>query len=300
MMNIRQYTLLCLLALTWSGCASMKAYLPKKKRTHREIKAAIATAEKEKKLDELRTACKTGKMGEDDIKYHRTDTCKATGRLMAEEMATVDCKEITTYWENAKKMNSKIKEIVYDAYGLRAAACDKWGIVFEDLMHWGQLNKGAMGYKLLVKIADAPLPLESKFLEYLKTQTSPLNSKNSWYAMAHYIMWRADQNKGESCGAYATSANKLNAGGQHYMLQYFNIKNCKDGISLALRSLAAENPDTRSLACRYLGKHGEGKHIKKLSVLAGRDGYRITRNYRVVYPVRDTCNNAIAKIKVRQ
>lgn len=278
----------------------MKAYMPKKKRSSKELTQAIETAEKEKNIDLLRTACKTGKLGEDSLKYHPSDTCKATGRLMAEEMASVDCKEISTYWENAKKMNSKIKELVYDAYGVRAATCDQWKIVFEDLMHWGQLNKRAMGYKLLLKIDEASLPLESKFVEYLKTQAKPLDSKNSWYAMAHYIMWRADKDKGESCGTYAATANKLNAGGQHYMLQYFNIKSCKDGTTLALRSLAAENPDTRNLACRYLGKHGTSKHIKKLGVLASRDGYRITRNYRVVYPVRDTCNNAIAKIKVRQ
>lgn len=296
----------CVLLLTvvgLSACANLKQMVPKKKKTSAELKEDVKAAEAAKDLEKLKTACKTGMLGEDKLGYSdKKSACAATGRLMEAEMAKVDCKEIKNYFESSKEVSSSIRTQLHGAYGLRAAECDQWTVVFEDLMHWGQVSTSASGYKLLVKIAEAGKPLEAKFVEYLKNTEQPLNIKFSNYAMAHYTMWRAKQNSGEPCSTYAGQAKKLNAGGKYYMLNYFLNKKCAEGMPLALESLASDGANTRILGCRFIAKHGNATHIKKLQILADRDGYNYVskKNYQRIYPVRNVCGDAIAKIKVRQ
>jgi hypothetical protein len=287
-----------------SGCAQLNKFVNPKSAGEKadEVDAKVEQAIQNGDLAVLKKVCKDKKLGQSQVRFTTVNkACVETGKLMSTEIAGIECDKIDAYWENAKEMDSEVKGNLHNSYGLKLAECDRWDTLFVELMHWGQAwDRGSNGYKLIAKLDEAGEPVEDKFLNYLETTDKPLAIEHSAYAMSHFLKWRMDTEEGKSCGAYVPAMDKLDAGASHNLLVFFKEESCKEAASSAVSKLAADSPSTRIVACQLLGKVGDKSHLKKVEIVAKKDGYSKEKKLTVVYPVRDACSQAMAKIELRQ
>lgn len=62
----------------------------------------------------------------------------------------------------------------------------------------------------------------------------------------------------------------------------------------------SDDPNTRLIACNYLGDLGSRKHVRRMKKIAKSDPtYKIVRRVKV-YWVRDGCLKAIERLKTRR
>ncbi len=295
-----------LLPVFGSGCAQLQDALktPQQKRAAKkaEAEAKIDQAAKDGNLEILKTACSDRKIDETEIGFNvRNKACAETSKLMAAEMNSLECDKVDAYWKEAKETHTDVKSKMHNTYGLKLAECERWDTIFVELMHWGQSwDRGSNGYKVLAKLDEAGKPVEDKFLSYLDATDKPLAIEHSNYAMSHFLKWRLDKKDGKSCDAYVPAMDKLDAGASHNLLIYFKEVSCEAAASAAAKKLAADSANTRIVACQLLGKVGGASHLKKVEIIAQKDGYSKEKNRTVVYPVRDACSQAMAKIELRQ
>lgn len=247
-------------------------------------------------LVELKQVCKTGERDGKELGYGEDEkVCREVADLMGQNMASANCGAIEKYWEQSIDVNSDIKPMLHGAYGLRAAQCDRWDIVFEDLMHWGN---GA-GPELLAKLDEAGVPVEERFVTYLQETEKPLDIKHSAFAIMNFLYWKNQKGGGEPCGTFVPFVEKLNATAAYRLIAEFNRQSCEAAAPVALKALAADGNNTRLEACQLLGKVGTAEHLPKVQIVAEKDGHMIEKKKKVIYPVRDACSGAAAKIEVR-
>ena len=70
-------------------------------------------------------------------------------------------------------------------------------------------------------------------------------------------------------------------------------------LALARKSLAELAPVTRNKICAYLGLHGDSTDVPKLTLLASTDAAAVSVDAGVIYPVRDSCREAVGRIAMR-
>lgn len=303
--NLRLSTglmIVALLATFGSGCAQLQNALKGPKDHKAEAEAKVDQAIAKGDLAALESMCQTHKVGETKLGYTKHEqACDAAGKLLAEKFADVPCDEADAYWKDAQEIDRDMKGRLHNAYGLKLAECDRWQPIFVDLMHWGQAwDRGSKGYKLIAQLGEAGEPVEEKFVNYLNSTDKPLAIDNSGYAMSHFLKWRLDQKDGKSCDAYVPAMDKLDANASHMLLIYFKEQTCEAAAPAAIASLGADSASTRIVACQLLGKIGGAAALKKVKIVAEKDGYSKKQDFTVVYPVRDACSQAMAKIELRQ
>ncbi|MBU1536849.1 hypothetical protein KKF84_16100, partial [Myxococcota bacterium] len=82
--------------------------------------------------------------------------------------------------------------------------------------------------------------------------------------------------------------------------RYLIAAKCPKASSFFYDQLLSRDPTTKANACYYLGEYGNKKHIRRMKIISTTDAAYKIRGLTRIYWVRDSCKQAIGRIRLRQ
>jgi len=187
--------------------------------------------------------------------------------------------------------------------GLKAAECQKWDFIIEQLMHWGE----AGGYgEVVTRTMFEKIPdFEDKVLAYMSAHMSDAGAfEHSDYAFDHYVTILDERHMFKNCKKYFPYAAKVPDRTWQMFNWYFRQAKCKGAEKLAVKRLGSDRASTRQGACKTIALLGnKRKHLKLLKRLATSDPFYVLHKDTIPawkeYKVRDTCAKAANQLSFK-
>lgn len=234
----------------------------------------------------------------------------AGSKIGMQALASATCGTVISVFEkhkdktvslNKRDMPEEQQQKNFNAFALKMAKCKKWDYLFTKLMHWGGSN--GPGRKMLDTLTKAGHNVEKLALAFMKRSRGSFKFEHATHALSHLVGYLKDSRPNKSCRAWVKWAYKVPDEVWGSMNWYLRETQCKGAVKVAVKRFGSPLPRIRIEACKTVGKLGKRGNIRKLKVLAKRDGYSkwVRRGYRKVriWPVREACSAAIGQIKVR-
>ncbi len=292
-----------------SGCAGLMKELGagKKRDGGGEVRAAVR-AHDEPALEALCADEGLGPAG--DSRYPRYEACRELEALRRDK-DDGDCTTVVARFKNAERLDG---EDAFDSaakWARRVATCRNYKALFEEFAHLGEDAEKSTGIRVLQLLEKEGVPVFAAFGTYANEHGGAafLNVKPASFAANHVAHWLIQGGHLDQCPVLDKALTGSSETTRAAMLFYFVEARCPvQGTALAAGLLAAESGAHRTWACTTLGKLGGPAVLKKLRIVADSDTYFIVQETRgndgriyasKVFPVRDACRDAAAKLQLR-
>lgn len=245
--------------------------------------------------------------------------CQVYGEAISAEVGQSACEELgskVASWRAIAK--SPVTEQAYKmltfnlnvSAARRALECDDGVVLFGELLARDEYKDTRDARALLLRAtnqgADKIGDLDAMIAKQLKAKPAdPFPGERGFVAPAAYRMFRDDYRKevAVSCEALIEGMNAASAKMEGMVLgELLHVLwrgKCEQGVPFAERALTETIPSVRRVGCVLLGEVGAKRHIEKLEILGSSDGYSEIRGRQKIYPVRDACQEAAGKVKLR-
>lgn len=236
----------------------------------------------------------------------RRDACREAEAL-AGDKDDGNCATVAERFKNSKMSDGELHDAFYGKWAERLGKCDKFDVVFENIVHVGDMGDDAIGAKVLASLEAAQLPVEAGFVKYAQTHAGAafLPGDHGHFASDHLRGWLIRGKHFSHCDELSKALDGARDGVRANVLMYFTEAKCaKQGRAIGVSLLLSDKPLNRIIACANLANTGDAAAAKKLNILAETDAYFevVTNPNGVAYkqwPVRDACKAAAGKITLR-
>jgi hypothetical protein len=235
--------------------------------------------------------------------YSNQDTTRWEDAYRAariEQLAAVPCDKAEETFEAVRDGGNRASEKAVFAAGLeRLATCKKWSTIFTTYLHFGD-GPDAMGRVALIELDKRKIPVDQEFIAFMASATKNPFPKFPLQAVANFAEFRAQKAEGgQPCKAYLPMASKLTGDGLFPLLWLYSKLDCKEAADVVATALADDQPRNRERACWVLADIGTKKHIAKMKIVAEKDATFKMKGNTPVYWVRDSCQQAIGKLELK-
>ena len=274
-----------MLVLAVSGCT--KVFM----QSHEKTEAA----EKNGDVAYLKKVC----AGEVRLRYEG-DKGEACDWLAKREALNtpVDCDTVVKVYEQSPKAESAFQLKM----GKKFVECGKIKETFETLV--------PDSFELLNVLEDGGVNMDAAWVKYLQENKGSgfMATKNVVAAMRKINDWLAKKAHLGHCAETLAAATGASEAARVWVMPYYSEAQCKDGAPMVAELLLSDTADHRMWACNALGAIGGKAVLAKVQTLAQSDGFSTLRETQAasgnvygvkVYPVREACEAAAGKIKLR-
>jgi len=286
--------LLSLLLLALPGCAHVKK-LFEPSLEKKDIDAAVERKDKEL----LRAACN----GEKSLwAVSKKYVCRQLEEIeLYEAGEATDCNTAVDHYKNARHPTFAYLRLMARKF----ADCGHYTELFEIGLDVGD-TRSDVGKRILVELDGAGLPVHEKWLEYVGAhQGAQFFAIEQEQVVARALwfigLWLLEKGHTGDCAAVAQAATGASVAARAGVRHFLQKSGCAEGVPIFVSLLLSDDRYDRIDACNALAEVGDASVIAKLETLATTDGYseRGPGPGQTIYPVRDACNQAVGKIKLR-
>ena len=210
----------------------------------------------------------------------------------------VDCDTVLKVYEQSPKSESAFQLKM----GKKFVECGKIKETFETLV--------PASFDLLVALENDGVDVDAAWLKYLKENKGPgfMATKDVEDAMRKINVWLEKKAHLGHCAETLAAATGASEKARVWVMPYYSEAKCKDGAPMVAELLLSDNADHRMWACNALAVIGSKAMLSKVETLAQSDGFSTLRETQAasgnvygvkVYPVREACEAAAGKIKLR-
>lgn len=214
-----------------------------------------------------------------------------------EEFSGAQCDELESLWPTYKKdvVLGPGEESDWVAFGERVAECQEWDLLWTGLMpttsgRQESLIAALRGVELHASLADV----------------GPRVGEEGIPRYALETFFREMGPEATSCEHYRELEPDDNALLFSFSIVHMVESSCDGTAALASAALEADSAQARLSGCDALGRVGTVAHLERVRILADNDPFMDGGYYDedygeipVRYPVRDSCVDAVRKIKLR-
>jgi len=278
--------LLVAVAVASPGCTLIKSIVKSKKENEVEDLEAAGDYEG------LQALCSDG----------RNSACKAKRRVGAQRLEASSCSDlvpnIEKYYVNHDGTREGDLVLVQ-----RLHECEQHQALFAQDLRIRWLSQS------LAKADTGGSDLFTPFVAHLAEEKAAYAGDAGNHQMRRLSEWLIAVGDASRCPKLAAQYEHVAEESRGWMLQVFYEVGCgPQAVPHARDNLQSDGAWVRVQACDILGKYGDASDVETLEVLATTDGYKEEREIQtpsgglaveVYHPVRERCQAAAGKIKVR-
>ena len=284
--SIPSMCLLVAVAVASPGCSLLKSIVKAKKENEVEDLEAAGDYEG------LQALCSDG----------RNSACKAKQRVGSQRLEASSCAElvpnIEKYYVNHDGTRDGDTALVQ-----RLHECEQHEALFAKSLRIRWLSQA------LATADSGGSDLFTPFVEHLEQEQSAYAGTAGTDQLRRLSEWLITVGDASRCPKLDAQYDHIAEESRGWMLQvYYEVGCGPEAVPHARDNLQSEGPWVRVQACDILGKYGDATDVETLEILATTDGYKEEREIRtasgglaieVYHPVRERCQAAAGKIKVR-
>lgn len=209
--------------------------------------------------------------------------CDALSNKLVTRIESIECERVPEAWEASKKLRLQSLEPIFMATFERAAACEDWNYIMNDLVVFNA--RQVDGTVLLTKLEEKQQPVETLYL------SGVTNKAVTSTAFGKFANWRKTQGEPIKCTDYKALPLDGQVTSSQILSMLLSSTECtKDAVGMSLDMLLKGNKFDREFACKTLGEHGSPEHQEKIGTVAV---------YDKEWDVRRECDAAWGQIKLR-
>lgn len=280
-------TLLTIALTAQTGCFTALSLI-KQNQQKKELKASQAKFQEDLKKGEvamLEPACQNLTYEERRLSNEEgKQACEALSNKLVARLGEIECERVPEAWEASKKLRIQNLEPVFVATFERAASCENWNYIFNDLVVFnGRQIDGSM---LLTRLEEQNEPVETLYLQGVNEKQVTSG------AFGKFANWRKTKSSEPiTCSDYTALPTDGKVTSSQILGMLLSSTACtKDAVSMSLDMLLEGNKFDREFACKTLGEHGSTEHQEKIGTVAA---------YDKEWDVRRECDAAWGQIKLR-
>ena len=183
-----------------------------------------------------------------------------------------------------------------DKAGLRHVECDNWDAYFDRYV----------SKETLATLQEKSIDPFPQLIEYLQRKgKDAFIAGDGDYSLSEIRAWLKETGQGPNvpCEAWYPLAEFSEDSDiqEHvrYELARYECINTPEAMRIIETGFESEFGSIRECTCVILGKHGDESHLDRMAILEYNDNATVERDYLPVYYVREACEHAGGKIKMR-